>query len=60
MATQPNPAQEEWKNLGTRRIVPVKMADFPNTDDIVRQGLLSAPRSPDAVDILLVNPPTPD
>ena len=61
MATQSKPAQdEEWKNLGTRRIAPVKMADFPNTDDIVQQGLLSAPRSPDAVDILLVNPPTPD
>jgi radical SAM superfamily enzyme YgiQ (UPF0313 family) len=61
MATQSKPAQdEEWKNLGTRRIAPVKMADFPNIDDIVQQGLLSAPRSSDAVDILLVNPPTPD
>jgi radical SAM superfamily enzyme YgiQ (UPF0313 family) len=61
MTTQPKSSQnEEWKNLGTRRIVPVKMADFPNTDDIVRQGLLSTARSPEAVDILLVNPPTPD
>jgi len=60
METKSNPTQSEWKNLGTRRIVPVKMADFPNTDEIVRQGLLSAPRSKDAVDILLVNPPTPD
>jgi radical SAM superfamily enzyme YgiQ (UPF0313 family) len=57
---RPKAPQDEWKNLGTRRIVPVKMADFPNTDDIVREGLLSAPRSPEAVDILLVNPPTPD
>jgi len=27
---------------------------------MVREGLLSAPRSKDSVDILLVNPPTPD
>jgi radical SAM superfamily enzyme YgiQ (UPF0313 family) len=36
------------------------MANFPIADDIVRQGLLDAPRPPEAVDILLVNPPTPD
>jgi anaerobic magnesium-protoporphyrin IX monomethyl ester cyclase len=52
-------ANPEWKNLGTRRIVPVRMADFPNVDDIVQQGLLGS-RSPEAVDVLLVNPPTPD
>jgi radical SAM superfamily enzyme YgiQ (UPF0313 family) len=49
-----------WKNLGTRRIANVKMADFPNVDKIVRQGLLEAPRTKEMVDILLVNPPTPD
>ncbi len=49
----------EWKNLGTRRIVPVRMAEFPNVDDIVQKGLLGS-RSKEAVDILLVNPPTPD
>ena len=48
------------ENLGTRRIPKLRTVDFPNADTIVRQGLLSAPRSPDAVDILLVNPPTPD
>ncbi|HRE26480.1 MAG TPA: hypothetical protein PK954_07585, partial [Anaerolineales bacterium] len=48
------------KNLGTRRIANVRMADFPNVDDIVKQGLLEAQRPPEAVDILLVNPPTPD
>src|SRR5574341_1070233 len=48
------------ENLGTRRIPKLRMVDFPNADQIVRQGLLSAPRSPEAVDILLVNPPTPD
>jgi anaerobic magnesium-protoporphyrin IX monomethyl ester cyclase len=52
-------ANSEWKNLGTRRIVPVRMADFPKVDDIVQKGLLGS-RSKEAVDILLVNPPTPD
>jgi hypothetical protein len=35
------------------------MANFPNADAIVRQGLLQD-RGPEAVDVLLVNPPTPD
>ena len=48
------------ENLGTRRIPKVRMANFPNADEIVRQGLLSVSRSAEAVDILLVNPPTPD
>ena len=47
-------------NLGASRVPDLKMAKFPNADEIVRQGILSAPRSADAVDILLVNPPTPD
>jgi radical SAM superfamily enzyme YgiQ (UPF0313 family) len=49
-----------WTNKGTRRIPKVRMADYPNCDHIVREVLLSTPRSDDAVDILLVNPPTPD
>jgi len=49
-----------WKNLGAHRIPKLRMADYPNADDIVRNGLLSTPRSENAVDILLVNPPTPD
>jgi anaerobic magnesium-protoporphyrin IX monomethyl ester cyclase len=48
------------ENLGTRRIPNVKMSNFPSADEIVRQGLLESPRSKEAVDILLVNPPTPD
>jgi anaerobic magnesium-protoporphyrin IX monomethyl ester cyclase len=48
------------ENLGTRRIAKLRMADFPNADDIVRRGLLEEPRPESAVDILLVNPPTPD
>jgi radical SAM superfamily enzyme YgiQ (UPF0313 family) len=60
MDDHPKTPDSTWKNLGTRRIVPVKMADFPNADDIVREGQLTTPRSLEAVDILLVNPPTPD
>jgi len=48
------------ENLGTRRIPKLRMANFPTADEIVRQGLLDTPRSLEAVDILLVNPPTPD
>ncbi|NUM44777.1 MAG: radical SAM protein [Anaerolineales bacterium] len=48
------------ENLGTRRLPKLRMASFPNADEIVRQGLLEAPRSAEAVDIMLVNPPTPD
>jgi anaerobic magnesium-protoporphyrin IX monomethyl ester cyclase len=53
--------EEAFKgNLGTRRIPKLRMASFPNADKIIGGGLLDAKRSPDAVDILLVNPPTPD
>lgn len=48
------------ENLGSRRIPNLRMANFPNADAIVHQGLLEASRSDHAVDILLVNPPTPD
>jgi anaerobic magnesium-protoporphyrin IX monomethyl ester cyclase len=47
------------ENLGSRRLPKVKMANFPSADEIVRQGLMNR-RSEEAVDILLVNPPTPD
>jgi anaerobic magnesium-protoporphyrin IX monomethyl ester cyclase len=52
-----NPLRE---NLGTRRVPNLRMANFPNADEIVRQGLLENERSKTAVDIVLVNPPTPD
>ena len=48
------------ENLGTRRIPKLRMANFPSADEIVRDVILSTPRSEDAVDIMLVNPPTPD
>ena len=47
------------ENLGSRRVPKLKMANFPSADEIVRQGLLES-ASVDAIDILLVNPPTPD
>ena len=47
-------------NLGARNIPKLRSADFPNADAIVHDGLLTAARSPEAVDIMLVNPPTPD
>ncbi|MEZ4646478.1 MAG: radical SAM protein [Chloroflexota bacterium] len=48
------------ENLGTRRVPKLRMANFPNADEIVRQGLLETKRPETAGDILLVNPPTPD
>ena len=48
------------ENLGTRRVPRLRMANFPNADEIVRKGLLEEKRSEKAVDILFVNPPTPD
>jgi anaerobic magnesium-protoporphyrin IX monomethyl ester cyclase len=50
----------KWVNLGSRRLPALRLADFPNADEIVRQGMLATPRSTQAVDVLLVNPPTPD
>lgn len=47
-------------NLGTRRVPKLRMADFPDADEIVYQGLLEEKRPATAVDIVLVNPPTPD
>lgn len=47
-------------NMGSRLTPKLRMVDFPNADAIVRDGLLTAPRSDEAVDIMLVNPPTPD
>ena len=61
MATNNGREQDSsWKNLGSRRIPKLKMANFPDADAIVRDGLIDAQRSKNQVDILLVNPPTPD
>ena len=55
-----NPSEPKTQNLGSRRLPDVKMANFPDADGILRQALLEKPRRPEAVDVLLVNPPTPD
>jgi len=52
-----NPHRE---NLGSRRIPKLRIPSYPNADEIVRQGLLEAERGSEMVDVLLVNPPTPD
>lgn len=52
--------KRNWVNLGSKRIPAVRQATFPDADPIVRDGLLSIPRSDEAVDVFLVNPPTPD
>ena len=54
------PTDKNWVNLGSRRIAKLRDANFPDADPIVRKGLMDATRSDDAVDIVLVNPPTPD
>ncbi len=48
------------QNLGTRRVPKLRMANFPDADTIVADGLQEESRPDSAVDILLVNPPTPD
>ena len=45
-------------NLGTRAIRPLKKAQFPDAGVAVRHRTHARP--PDAVDVLLVNPPSPD
>ena len=48
------------KHPGMHPVPKLRMADFPNADDIVAQESEEVKRGPDAVDILLVNPPAPD
>lgn len=47
-------------NLGAVQKPNVKMADYPSADDVVRQFREQRGRGKTAVDVLLVNPPTPD
>ncbi|NMB89825.1 MAG: radical SAM protein, partial [Chloroflexi bacterium] len=49
-----------WRNLGAARLPKLREPNFPNADDIVYKELISSKRPAEAVDILLVNPPTPD
>jgi radical SAM superfamily enzyme YgiQ (UPF0313 family) len=52
--------QNNKENLGARRIPKLRPAEYPNADAIVQQELAGLSRSEEMVDILLVNPPTPD
>ena len=46
-------------NLGTRRVPPLRPSDFPDAGAAV-QTLTSSTRPAGSVDIMLVNPPSPD
>jgi anaerobic magnesium-protoporphyrin IX monomethyl ester cyclase len=46
-------------NLGTRRVVKLPDPRFPDADAIVREGAIARSRE-SKVDVLLVNPPSPD
>jgi radical SAM superfamily enzyme YgiQ (UPF0313 family) len=47
------------ENLGTRRIIKLPPPRFPDADAVVREGAIARSRD-SKVDILLVNPPSPD
>jgi anaerobic magnesium-protoporphyrin IX monomethyl ester cyclase len=46
-------------NLGTRRITKLPPPRFPDADSVVRQGVIARKKG-SKVDVLLVNPPSPD
>lgn len=52
-------AEDVKNNLGSRRIPPLRPSQFPDAGASV-QTLTSSTRPEGSVDILLVNPPTPD
>jgi anaerobic magnesium-protoporphyrin IX monomethyl ester cyclase len=52
--------KDKAENLGIHAIPPLRQGNFPNADEIVHRGLLVSEDREEAVDILLVNPPTPD
>jgi len=52
-------SSEPRDNLGTRRIVKLPEPRFPDADAIVRNGAIARSRD-SKVDVLLVNPPSPD
>ncbi len=52
-------AEDIRDNLGTRRIPPLRPSSFPDAGASV-QTLTSSTRPAGSVDVLLVNPPTPD
>lgn len=49
----------EWINLGTKSVKKLRMAEFPDISALMKEPT-QAERDADTVDILLVNPPSPD
>jgi radical SAM superfamily enzyme YgiQ (UPF0313 family) len=49
----------DWTNLGSRPIKKPRPAEFPDISTMIKEPT-KAGRGPDAVDVLLVNPPSPD
>jgi anaerobic magnesium-protoporphyrin IX monomethyl ester cyclase len=49
----------EWINLGTRPVKKMRPAEFPDISAMLQEPT-KAKRSPEMVDVLLVNPPAPD
>jgi len=49
----------DWTNLGTRSIKKLRPAEFPDISALI-QDPTQAERDPETVDVLLVNPPSPD
>ena len=52
-------SNNNWINLGTRSIKKLRPAEFPDISALMKEPTL-AERGPETVDILLVNPPSPD
>ncbi len=49
----------EWINLGTKSVKKARMAEFPDISALMQEPT-KAYRGPETVDVLLVNPPSPD
>ena len=49
----------DWSNLGTRPIKQLRPAEFPDISVLMREPT-QAERGPETIDVLLVNPPSPD
>lgn len=50
---------DKWVNLGTKPIKKIRPSEFPDISRMMKEPT-KAERNPDAVDVLLVNPPSPD
>ncbi len=52
-------SEDKWVNLGTRPIKKIRPAEFPDISAMMKEPTKAARKS-GAVDVLLVNPPSPD